>query len=124
VTHALRPDGLPEPRTDFEAAAVDFLVDLFEAYPTWGTSAGYHRVDGGWPDLTEAGRASRLATFAGHRARFEGFGAAELSPDESVDRSILIDEIDKAIFEEQVLRIGAQRCAHASRACLSCWPLL
>ena len=112
MTDALRPDGLPEPGSDFGAAVVDFLVDLFEAYPTWGTSAGFHRVDGGWPDLTEAGRASRLATFAGHRARFEGFAADELSPDESVDRSILIDEIDKAVFEEEVLRTESWDALH------------
>ena len=46
MTDALRPDGLPQPRTAFEAAVVEFLVDLFGAYPTWGTNVGYHRVDG------------------------------------------------------------------------------
>ena len=104
---ALRPDGLPEPRNAFESAVVDFLVDLFEAHPTWGTDTGYHRVDGRWPDLTEAGRSARLATFARHRQRLEGFATDELSADESVDRAILLEEIDKVVFGEEVLRAEA-----------------
>ena len=85
MTDALRPDGLPQPRTAFETAVVDFLVDLFEAYPTWGTDVGYHRVDDRWPDLTEAGRTARIATFGQHRARLLAFAADELSADEAVD---------------------------------------
>lgn len=107
MTDAHRPDGLPVPRTDFEAAVVELLVDLFEAYPTWGTSIGYHRVDGRWPDLTEAGRSARLATFSGHRQRLEGFADDELAADESVDRAILLEEIDKVVFSEEVLRSDA-----------------
>lgn len=107
MTDALRPDGLPQPRTVFETAVLDFLVDLFEAYPTWGTNVGYHRVDGDWPDLTDAGREARLATFAQHRARLEAFATAELTSDGSVDRQILLDEIDKVMFAEEVLRAEA-----------------
>ncbi len=107
MTDALRPDGLPVPHTDFETAVVEFLIDFFEAYPTWGTSIGYHRVDGRWPDLTEAGRGTRLATFAGHRERLEGFADDTLSADESVDRAILLGEIDKVAFGEETLRSEA-----------------
>ncbi len=107
MTDALRPDGLPQPRTPFETAVVDFLVDLFEAYPTWGTDAGYHRVDGRWPDLSEDGRASRLETFAGHRARLEASGTSQLTAHESIDRQILLDEIEKVVFGEEVLRAQA-----------------
>ena len=107
MTDAFRPDGLPVPRTDFETAVVEFLADLFEAYPTWGTGVGYHRVDGRWPDLTEAGRTARLATFAGHRERLEGFATAGLTADESVDRAILLEEIEKVVFGETVLRSEA-----------------
>ena len=107
MTDALRPDGLPVPRTDFETAVVEFLVDLFEAYPTWGSYTGYHRVDGRWTDLSEAGRTARLATFAGHRERLEGFEAGKLTSDEAVDRAILLEEIDKIVFGEDVLRSEA-----------------
>ena len=107
MTDAFRPDGLPVPRTDLETAVVEFLIDLFEAYPTWGTSIGYHRVDGRWPDLTEAGRAARLATFAGHRRRLDGLAHDGLGADESVDHAILLEEIDKIVFSEDILRAEA-----------------
>ncbi len=82
-------------------------MDLFEAYPTWGTSVGYHRVDDRWPDLSEAGRTGRIATFARHRARLEAFPPDQLRADEVVDRAILLEEIDKVVFSEEVLRSEA-----------------
>jgi uncharacterized protein (DUF885 family) len=104
VTVTLRPDGLPTPSTAFESAVVDLIVELFEAYPTWGTSAGYHRVDGRWPDLSEEGRLSRLAAFRRHAQRLHAFDEGDLSLDERVDRHVLLAEIEKAIFGEEVLR--------------------
>ena len=103
----LRPDGLPEPSNAFESAVVDFIVDLFEAYPTWGTTSGYHRVDGRWPDLSEAGRLARLATLRTHDQRLAAFAEDELGPDERVDRHILLEEIEKVVFGEEVLRSEA-----------------
>lgn len=107
MTAPLRPDGLPQPQNAFESAVIDFIVDLFEAYPTWGTATGYHRVDGRWPDLSEEGRHSRLVTFAAHRRALEGFADSELGSDQRVDRDILIEEIEKVIFGEEVLRSDA-----------------
>ena len=104
MTATLRPDGLPQSTNAFEAAVVDLIVDLFEAYPTWGTATGYHRVDGRWPDLSEGGRGARLATFRSHAETLSSFDEAALTPDEQVDRRILLDEIDKVVFGEDVLR--------------------
>jgi len=107
LTDVFRPDGLPQPRNAFESAVVEFIVDLFEAYPTWGTSTGYHVVDGRWPDLSEAGRAARLVAFRGHAQRLEAFDEAELSLDEQADRGILLEEIGKVVFGEEILRAEA-----------------
>ena len=107
MTRRLRSDGLPEPRDAFESAVVDLLVDLFEAYPTWGTAAGYHVVDGDWPDLTEAGRLARLRSLGGHVGRLEVFDEADLSVDERVDRGILLEEIDRVVFSEETFRADA-----------------
>ena len=104
MTTPLRPDGLPEPTDAFESAVVDLLVDLFTAYPTWGTDAGYHVVDDRWPDLSEDGRQARLRMLRGHVDRLEAFDADALSPDQRVDRHVLLEEIEKAIFGEEVLR--------------------
>ncbi len=83
---------------------MDLLVDLFAAYPTWGTDAGYHAVDGRWPDLAEAGRQARLAMLREHAARLGSFDEAALSLDQRVDRHILLEEIEKVLFGEEVLR--------------------
>jgi uncharacterized protein (DUF885 family) len=100
----LRPDGLPEPGDDFEAIVVDIIVDLFGAYPTWGTAVGYHVADDRWPDLSEAGRHARLAMLRGHASRLAALDDAELRPDQRLDRRILEDEIAKVIFGDEVLR--------------------
>lgn len=104
MTRPRRPDGLPEPSDAFEATVADLLSDLFEAHPTWGTAAGYHTVDHRWPDLTEAGRQARLAMLRRHASGLEAFAEAELSADERIDRLILLGEIEKSVFGEEVLR--------------------
>ena len=104
MTKTLRPDGLPEPGDAFESAVVDLLADLFAAYPTWGTDAGYHAVDSRWPDLAEAGRQARLTMLREHAARLGSFDEIALSLDQRVDRSILLEEIEKVLFGEEVLR--------------------
>jgi len=38
-----------------------FLDEFFHLYPVSATAMGMHAVDGEWPDLTEAGRAARVA---------------------------------------------------------------
>jgi uncharacterized protein (DUF885 family) len=115
MTHdriALRPDGLPEPTDAFEAAVVDLLVDLFTAYPTWGTEVGFHSVDGLWPDLGEDGRQARLAMLHGHAARLAAFETAALTADQRIDRDILQDEIEKAVFGDEILRDEAWDALH------------
>ncbi len=107
MTATLRRDGLPQPSNPFDSAVVDLIVDLFEAYPTWGTSTGYHRVDGRWPVLTEEGRRARLATFRSHAETLSSFDEEALTDDERVDRRILLEEIDKVVFGEDVLRAEA-----------------
>ena len=107
MSQVFRPDGLPQPSDPFEVAVTDFIVDLFEALPTWGTATGYHRVDGRWHDPSEAGREARLAMYARHRARLEAFDEAELDREACVDRRILLEEIEKAEFGDAVLRSEA-----------------
>ena len=104
MTTPSRPDGLPEPRDAFESAVVDLLVDIFAAYPTWGTETGYHTVDATWPDLSEAGRLTRLAMLSGHEDRLRAWPEAELSIEQRIDRHILLGEIERLVFDEDVLR--------------------
>ncbi len=107
VTETPRPDGLPRPSDAFEAAVIDFIVDLFTASPVWGTAAGYHAVDSEWPDLTEGGRLARLAMYQRHTDRLSAFPRDALSAEQRLDRRILLEEIEKAVFSDTVLRSEA-----------------
>lgn len=80
-----------------------FFTELFRRYPVNATDAGNHEHDGRWPDLTDAGRADRLAFLTDARARLDSLDAGSLSRDEAIDRRILLDEIDNLRFNEEEL---------------------
>lgn len=101
--HAGDPNPLPTPVTPWDAVLHAFLVDYFEASPVHGTGAGYHLVDGRWPDLSAAGRAARLGMYQRHRAAAAGLAAADLSPDEAVDRDILLELLERLRFGDEEL---------------------
>ena len=107
MTQALRPDGLPRPRNDLESAVVDLIADLLEANPVWGTQVGYHDVDGRWPDLSEGGRTARLAMYRRHATALESLPETELEAEQQVDRRILLEELEKLVFAEDILRSEA-----------------
>ncbi|MBX3031550.1 MAG: DUF885 domain-containing protein [Chloroflexi bacterium] len=95
---------LPAPVTPFDHVLHDFLVDLFEASPVSGTHAGYHAVDGAWPDLTEAGRLARLAMYERHATAAGALVEDDLSVGERTDRSIMLERIEELRFGDEVLR--------------------
>ncbi len=66
--------------------------------------AGYHLVDDRWPDLSEAGRAARLAMLERHAATVAALDESQLSPDERIDRAILLEQIEKARFGDAAMR--------------------
>ena len=103
----LTPDNRPEPRSAFDHAFHKLLDDLFEASPIWATHIGYHALDDRWPDPSEQGRTGRLAMLRHHRARIQALAEEELTPDERIDRGIVLDAIDSAEFEEAELRNAA-----------------
>jgi uncharacterized protein (DUF885 family) len=87
---------------------VDALLDeFFHLYPVAATAAGNHEHDGEWPDLTEAGRAARLAFADRWEAELRGLADEALTPDEGVDRELLLSELAELRFDETELREGA-----------------
>jgi uncharacterized protein (DUF885 family) len=101
---SLAEDTRPEPRTPFDFALHDLLDDLFAAQPTWATHTGFHAYDDRWPDVTEAGRQSRLALVARHRAVMQALDDALLAAEEKIDRGIVLEALDAIEFEETDLR--------------------
>ena len=104
---SLAPDNRPEPRTAFDHALHRLLDDMFQAYPTWATHTGFHAFDDRWHDPTEAGRSARLAMLRHHRARLQALPEEELTPDERIDRGIVLEQIDAYEFEDAELRESA-----------------
>jgi uncharacterized protein (DUF885 family) len=103
-TLAALPDPLPTPTSPFDRTLDAFLRDHFDAEPVGAGYAGYHLVDGAWGDLSEAGRRARLAMIASHRAELESLDDAELDPDERIDRAMLLEELERMRFSDEVLR--------------------
>ena len=85
----------------FATAQDAFFSGFFSRYPTHATEAGNHEHDDRWPDLTEAGRADRLAWLAEIRASLEA--ADGLTREEEIDRRVLLGTIDELRFDEEDL---------------------
>jgi uncharacterized protein (DUF885 family) len=84
-----------------------FLDEFFHLFPVAATATGMHAVDGEWPDLSEAGRASRLAFVDRWEAELRMYADAGLTSDERVDRDLLRSELSALRFDEAELREGA-----------------
>jgi uncharacterized protein (DUF885 family) len=88
--------------TDLQRNVDQFLTDFFRLNPTWATDIGAHAHDDQWPDLSEEGRAERLAFI---ERWLETFGAmTDLEGDDAIDRDLLIGELEAAKFSETELR--------------------
>ncbi len=92
------PVGMPA----FDETFARFLHDFFEANPTLATEIGFHDYDALWPDVSEAGRRSRLAFADRWTTEFDALGG--LSADDEIDRDLLLMELDAARFADLELR--------------------
>jgi uncharacterized protein (DUF885 family) len=84
-----------------------FLDEFFHLYPVAATAIGNHEHDGEWPDLTDAGRRARVAFADRWEAELRGFADDALTPDERIDRDLLLSELAAVRFDETELREGA-----------------
>lgn len=88
--------------SDLQRRIDAFLAEFFRLNPTWATGIGAHAHDDRWPDLTEAGRAERLAFIERWLVEFRE--RTELTGDDAIDRDLLIGELGAARFSETELR--------------------
>ncbi len=93
--------------TAFDDLAARFLDELFAADPVTATMVGDHRFDGSWPDTAEPGRLARLALYERWAAEFAGLDAAALTPDERIDRDLVLGELARFRFLDGELREDA-----------------
>jgi uncharacterized protein (DUF885 family) len=93
--------------SQFAERVDSFLAEFFRLYPVSATAIGMHAVDGEWPDLGESGRAARAAFADRWRTEFEAMPEGALTPDERIDRDLLLSELAALLFDETELREGA-----------------
>jgi uncharacterized protein (DUF885 family) len=86
----------------FDSAVEAFLAETFRLDPVFATGIGEHAHDARWPDMTAAGRAERLAATDRWLATFTAM--TDLSPDEAIDRDLIVGELESSRFEETILR--------------------
>jgi uncharacterized protein (DUF885 family) len=84
-----------------------FLDEFFRLYPVSATATGMHAVDGEWPDLSESGRAARVAWAGRWESELGAMPDAALAADERIDRDLLLSELAALRFDETDLREGA-----------------
>ncbi len=89
---------------DFSALVDELLARYFALYPVNATEIGNHEHDGEWLDLSEDGRANRVAFLHDALGRLNEIDPATLDRDAAIDRRILTDSLDAALFYEETLR--------------------
>jgi uncharacterized protein (DUF885 family) len=81
-----------------------FLDEFFTLNPVHATAAGMHAHDGRWPDLSERGRAERIAFVDRWEQMFRDIDPATLSRDDGIDRELLLRELAAQRFGDTELR--------------------
>ena len=93
--------------TAFDDLAARLFDELFAADPATATMVGDHRFDHRWPDTSDRGRLDRIALYDRWSAAFAAIEPATLTPDERVDRDLVLGELARYRFFESELREDA-----------------
>src|SRR5437899_6224443 len=103
ATCARRETTVTATSNAFADRVATFFDEYFRLDPVSASSIGDHRFDDRWPDMTDAGRAERLAFAERWIAELRGLDVSVLSGDELADRDVLLLELDAARFREEEL---------------------
>ena len=94
----------PRERPDTFAAFVErYLDDFARRHPSIASGNGLHQHDDRLEDFSAAGVAEEIAELKAHRATLDAFPDTALTPDERVDRTILLGVIDGWLLEQETL---------------------
>ena len=93
--------------TTFDELVHGLFADLFRVSPVFATSLGHHEHDGEWPDLSEVGARALVALLDRWIEAFAALPPDMLTPDEAVDREIVLAELAAMRFAETELRAEA-----------------
>jgi uncharacterized protein (DUF885 family) len=88
----------------FSETFSSFLEAFVEKEPIAATAIGDHRYDGRWPDVSVAGHGARLAFIDEWHATFSALDPSTLTPDDAIDRDLVLGELEGMRFGETELR--------------------
>ena len=95
----------PPPQSAEFARFVDrYLDDWARRHPSIAAGNGIHDHDGRLDDFSAAGITAEIAALKRDVATLRAFTEARLTPDERVDRRILLGVIDGWLLEQETLR--------------------
>jgi uncharacterized protein (DUF885 family) len=95
---------IPREQPETFAAFVDrYLDDFARRHPSIASGNGLHQHDDRLEDFSAAGVAEEIAALKAHRATLDAFPDSALTPDERVDRTILLGVIDGWLLEQETL---------------------
>ncbi len=90
--------------SDPDRRFTDFLDEYLALDPIAATMIGDHRHDQRWPDATDAGRTKRLAFAERWLATLGSIDPAELTPDDAIDRDLIVMQLEADRFADTELR--------------------
>jgi uncharacterized protein (DUF885 family) len=90
----------PGPTADqaFAALSAEYIKQVFALDPNMATQAGDHSHDGKWPDVSVEGTAAMRAFYADAKQKVEAIPEAQLDATNRVDREILLNQLEYALF--------------------------
>ncbi len=102
------PGGIPEGAEGadlgFYRHADRYLEEMFRAYPTQATMAGFHRHDALLEDFTPAGVRRKVDLARKHQAALQAVDGAKLSVSARIDRDLVLRDLEASIFNLTELR--------------------
>lgn len=93
----------PEANSAFDALSKAWLDQLASASPVYATQLGDHRFDADLPDLSEAGRTSRMAQVKATQTALAAIDLTMLSRDNQVDAAMLSEALEAETFRTERL---------------------
>lgn len=91
-------------RGEFQRTVDELLSALFDFYPTWAARLGLHEYDGRPGDFSEEALDRRVRDLGRFQSALETHPLDRLSPQERLDREVLLAAVDRERFELEELR--------------------
>lgn len=93
-----------DPNRAFAELSAQYIERLFTLDPNLATQSGEHKHDGRWPDVSAAGTEAMRAFYAETKQKLEALDEATLDATNRVDRKILLNQVNYALFTIDELR--------------------